>query len=128
MYYGKFELGKIIRRLRIERQLTIEQVAEYCGVDTKYINQLEEGLHPDMDLFLFYRIASLFNMKPSALINEISKENEDHLRRMWEERSNHLFTIVEQRQRRKKQDLQKKITHNFKNKHNIQQLKSKNHF
>ncbi|WP_218008381.1 helix-turn-helix domain-containing protein [Neobacillus niacini] len=121
-------MGEVIRRLRIEKQLTIEQVAEHCGVKNKYIIQLEEDLHSDIEFTLLWYIASIFDMKPHELFKEIDKGNEDFYRRMREERKKHLFTITEQRRRRKKLDLQKKITHNFKNKHNTHQLKIKNHF
>jgi transcriptional regulator with XRE-family HTH domain len=126
MYYGRYELGKVIRRLRIEKQLSLEKVAEHCGVDSKYISEVEENLHPEINIGTIWNIAISFNMKPSDLMEEIEKENEDYYRRIWESQSDHS-RIFQYRRRRKKLALQKKITHNFKNKHSIHQ-KMKKHF
>ncbi|MDM5330235.1 helix-turn-helix domain-containing protein [Neobacillus sp. CF12] len=44
MYLGKLEHGKVIRRLRMERNLTIEEVAELTGKDPKFIRELEDEI------------------------------------------------------------------------------------
>lgn len=126
MYYGKYEMGKVIRRLRIEKQLSLEEVAEHCGVDSKYIKEVEEDLHPEIDLTTIWDIAISFNMKAAELIMEIDQENEDYYRRIRERRGNRkkLFD----RRRQIKLALRKEITNNFKNKHSIHQLKMKKHF
>ena len=125
MYYGKHEIGKVIRRLRIKKQLSLEEVAEYCGVDSKYLNEVEEDLHPDIDIILVFQIAISFNMRPSELMKEIEQDNKDYYRRLLENHSDYT-KIFNYRRRHKKLSLQKEITHNFKNKHS--KLKAKKHF
>jgi transcriptional regulator with XRE-family HTH domain len=126
MYYGKFEIGKVIRRLRLEKQISLEKVAEHCGVDIKYMSEIEENLHPELNMRTICDIAISFNMRPSDLMEEIEKENADYYRRMGEDQSNRR-KIYQHRRRRKKLTLQKE-THNFKKKHSIHQSKMKKHF
>jgi transcriptional regulator with XRE-family HTH domain len=127
MYYGKHEIGKVIRRLRIEKQLSLEKLAENCGVDSKFITEVEEELHPDLDMKIFFHIAFSFNMRPSELLNEIEQENKDYYRRLMENERDYS-KIFKYRRRRKELAFQKEITHNFKNKHSKQPHKMKKYF
>jgi transcriptional regulator with XRE-family HTH domain len=127
MYYGKHEIGKVIQRLRIEKQLTLEEVAEHCGIDSKYLNEVEKDLHPDIDIITVFHIAFSFNMRPSELMKEFEQENKDYYRRLLEKRSDYI-KIFSYRKRHKKLSYQKEITHNFKNKHSKHPHKMKKHF
>ena len=72
MYLGKLEHGKVIRRLRMERQLSIEDVAELVDEDVKFIQELEAEMYPDITIGIYYCLAKVFEMEPHELFREIS--------------------------------------------------------
>ena len=82
MYLGKFEIGKVIHRLRIERQLSIEDVAEFIDEDVEFIQELEANMYPDIGLGVFFYLAKAFKMEASELTREIEKENIDYFNRI----------------------------------------------
>jgi transcriptional regulator with XRE-family HTH domain len=124
MYLGKLEHGKVIRRLRMERQLSIENVAELTGVDPKFIRELEDEMYPDIEIGIFYCLALVFKMKLHELYIEIEKDNIDYFNKRSTYRRN-KYNLTKQREKQRKFVLQKKISHNFKNKHTKQPLKKK---
>ncbi|MEH7179396.1 helix-turn-helix domain-containing protein [Neobacillus vireti] len=111
MDLGEFETGKVIQRLRIERQLSIEDVAELIDEDVEFIRELEANMYPDIGLGVFFYLAKVFKMEASELIDEIHKENIDYFNRV-----NKKYELAKQRDKQRKLVLQKKKTHNFKNK------------
>jgi transcriptional regulator with XRE-family HTH domain len=124
LYLGKLEHGKVIRRLRMERNLTIEEVAELIDEDVKFLRDLENEMYPDIEIGIFYYLAQTFGMKLHELYIEIEKENIDYLNRRWEYERN-KYPLTKQRDKQRKLVLQKKISHNFKNKHTKHPLKKK---
>jgi transcriptional regulator with XRE-family HTH domain len=124
MYLGKFEHGKVIRRLRMERQLSIEDVAELIDVDPKFIRELEEEMYPDIEVGIFFYLAKAFKMEPSDLIVEIEKDNIDFLNRSQLYERN-KYELTKQRDKQRNLVLQKKRSHNFKNKHSKHQSNKK---
>ncbi|MDR7078891.1 transcriptional regulator with XRE-family HTH domain [Neobacillus niacini] len=124
MYLGKLEHGKVIRRLRMERQLSIEDVAELIDEDVKFIQELEEEMYPDITIGIYYRLAKVFEMEPHELVKEISLENIDYVNRILTYRRSR-YKEIKQRDTQRKLVLQKKITHNFKNKRTKLHFKNK---
>jgi transcriptional regulator with XRE-family HTH domain len=124
MYLGKFEHGKVIRRLRMERQLSIEDLAELIGEDPKFIRELEAEMYPDLELGPFFYLAKAFKMRPHELTTEIEKENIDFLNRVWTYRGS-KNEVMTQRDKQRRKVFQKEITHNFKNKHTKHPFKKK---
>lgn len=124
MYLGNLEHGKVIRRLRIERHLSIEDVAELIDEDVEFIKELEDEMHPDIPIGIFYILAQAFEMDVYDLLKEISIENRDYINRITTHRGSKI-KIMLQRDKQRKRSLQKKITHNFKNKQTKQPLKRK---
>lgn len=124
MYLGKFEHGKVIRRLRMERQLSIEDVAELIDEDPKFLRELEAEMYPDIQFGIFFYLARAFKMNPTALFAEIEKDNIDFLNRNQLYKRN-KYELTKQRDKQRNLVLQKKRSHKFKNKHSKHQLKKK---
>lgn len=124
MYLGKFDFGKVIRRLRMERELSIESIAELIDEDPKFLRELEEGIYPDIELGIFFYLARALKMKPSELIIEIEKANIDFLNRSQIYERN-KYELTKQRDKQRNLVLQKKRSHNFKNKHSKHQSNKK---
>jgi transcriptional regulator with XRE-family HTH domain len=115
MYLGKLEHGKVIRRLRMERQLSIEDVAELIDVDVKFLRALEEEKYPDIEIGIFYYLAQIFEMTLPEILIEIHKENIDYFNRISKYPRGNI-KLTKQRDKQRNFVLQKKVSHNFKNK------------
>ena len=59
--------GKHLRKLRVERQKTIEQVAGDAGVHSNYLSSVERGKR-NLGLFNIWRIAQALNVPASELL------------------------------------------------------------
>jgi transcriptional regulator with XRE-family HTH domain len=69
----KTAFGKVIRQLRVERTLSQQEVAVYAGIDRSHISDLERGLYvPTLENV--YKIAEVFKVKPSDLIDLVDKQ------------------------------------------------------
>jgi transcriptional regulator with XRE-family HTH domain len=62
--------GKVLRKLREEKQLSQEKLAEYCELDRTYISLLERGLRQPTITTIF-KLAKALNITPSQLIGKI---------------------------------------------------------
>ncbi|MFP7297200.1 helix-turn-helix domain-containing protein [Neobacillus niacini] len=122
MYLGKLEHGKVIRRLRMERQLSIEDVAERIDIEVKFLRALEEEKYPDIEIGIFYYLAKIFGMKFADLYTEIEKENIDYFSRISEYPRGNI-KLTKRRDTQRNLVLQKKVSYNFKNKLPKRQLK-----
>lgn len=66
MDYQKI-LGENVRSLRIERQLTQEQLAELCNLHRTYIGAIERG-DRNVSLNNIVKVAQALNVTPSDLL------------------------------------------------------------
>lgn len=71
MDYQKI-LGENVRSLRIERQLTQEQLAEICNLHRTYIGAIERG-DRNVSLNNIAKIAHALNVTPADLLQFDSK-------------------------------------------------------
>lgn len=71
MDYQKI-LGENVRSLRIERQITQEQLAEICDLHRTYIGAIERG-DRNVSLNNIVKIAHALNVAPSDLLKFESK-------------------------------------------------------
>ncbi|OYW45916.1 MAG: transcriptional regulator [Sphingomonadales bacterium 32-68-7] len=65
MDWGKI-VGQNVRRLRVERKLTQEQLAHDAEIDLTYLGGIERGRR-NPSLSVLGRIAKALNVHPSAL-------------------------------------------------------------
>lgn len=66
-------LGKTIRRLRVEKQLSQEEFAHRAGLHRTYVSQLERGLKsPTLDVIC--KVCGVLAMRPSQFMIEVEKE------------------------------------------------------
>lgn len=66
MDYQKI-LGENVRSLRIERQITQEQLAELCNLHRTYIGAIERG-DRNVSLNNIVKVAQALNVTPSDLL------------------------------------------------------------
>ena len=65
--------GDILRRLRVERKLSQEDLAFHSGLSRTYIAYLESGKYkPTLESLI--KLAQGLEMKPSEIIRELERE------------------------------------------------------
>ncbi len=80
----KLNFSSNFKRLRLERQLTQEQIAEMLGVSDKSVSRWEtEATYPDIELLP--TIAKLFNTTVDELLGVDNKQNNERLQKLLEE-------------------------------------------
>lgn len=60
--------GKHIKSLRLERNLSQEELAALCGLDRTYVSGIERGLR-NVSIVNIFRIAEALNTPPSNLLD-----------------------------------------------------------
>ena len=61
-------MGNIIKRLRIENNMTLEQLGDKVGVGKSTVRKWENGMIANMRRDKIAKIADVFNVSPSYLI------------------------------------------------------------
>jgi transcriptional regulator with XRE-family HTH domain len=64
--------GDRVKRLRLERELTIYKLAERSGVFWTYLSGIENGHRRDPGLSVIQRIAAGLGVKPSELVDGLA--------------------------------------------------------
>jgi len=64
--------GPILRKFRLEKKLTQDQLSERVGVTSPYISMLESG-HNYPNLEMLFRLADALKIPTSAIIAEMEK-------------------------------------------------------
>lgn len=65
--------GKVLKRYRLEHQLSQEKLALICDLDRTYISMLERGKRQP-GLNTVFALANQFNITPSQMIQDIEEE------------------------------------------------------
>jgi transcriptional regulator with XRE-family HTH domain len=66
----KEAFGKVIKKLREQRKLSQQELADYSEVDRTYISDLERGLYyPTLNTI--YKLAEVLKIKPHELIHRV---------------------------------------------------------
>lgn len=66
-------IGKKLRDLRVDKQLTIEQVALECGIEYSQLSRIERG-KINTSIYHIYSIARALNIPLAELFKEIEQE------------------------------------------------------
>ena len=69
------ELGKVIKKARLEKKLTQQALGEIVGVQKSAIAKYENGRIVNIKRSTLQKIASALNIRPSELIFEESPED-----------------------------------------------------
>ena len=64
--------GKVLRELRVAKNISQEKLSEYCDLDRTYISLLERGLRQPTITTVF-KLAKALKIQPSALIEKVEK-------------------------------------------------------
>jgi transcriptional regulator with XRE-family HTH domain len=62
-------LAQEIKTLRLKKELTIEELADLCGLHEKYIQTIERN-HRNMSISVFVQIAKALEVSPSKLLEK----------------------------------------------------------
>ena len=72
-YNDNINYGKIIRNLRIQNNLTQEQVSQLTGFDTKYISQIENGRYMGT-IKTMLKFCKAFRVTPNDILYDFMKD------------------------------------------------------
>ena len=67
-------VGASLRRLRHEREMTIEQLAEHAGLHANYVGSVERG-ERNVTVFNLWRLAAGLGLKATTLLEELPDRN-----------------------------------------------------
>lgn len=80
----QIKIGKVIQRLRKERNLTQEQLAKFIGVSTPAVSKWESGnSYPDIELLPL--LADFFNVSIDKLLNYKIDLSEEKVMKIYKE-------------------------------------------
>ncbi len=73
MDFNHEKVGKVIRRLRLQKGITQEVLSGFAGIARTHLTMIEQGTkQPNFETI--WRIANALEIKPSELVAEIEKE------------------------------------------------------
>jgi len=62
--------GEVLKELRVKKELTQQQLADYCAMDRAYVSQLERGLlFPSLQTV--FKLAKELKIKPKDFIDKV---------------------------------------------------------
>lgn len=64
------DIGKIVRRLRLEKNMTQEQLAEGIDISVTYVSMIENGRANDISLSIVCDLARVLGVSVAYLIGE----------------------------------------------------------
>ncbi|QDR82593.1 transcriptional regulator, y4mF family [Sporomusa termitida] len=79
MYVDYNAIGQRIKKIRKQKRLTQEKVAESLEVSTVYISQVENG-KTKLSLEMLVRLASLLDTEPGYFLTGIFYHSQDYLK------------------------------------------------
>ena len=74
-------IGDRVKKLRLEKRMSLSELAEQAGVAKSYLSSLERNLQSNPSIQCLEKIASVFNLPVDHLIKE--QQNKDDLDTEW---------------------------------------------
>jgi XRE family transcriptional regulator, master regulator for biofilm formation len=74
-------IGDRVKKLRLEKRMSLSELAEQAGVAKSYLSSLERNLQSNPSIQFLEKIATVFNVPVDHLINE--QQNKDDLDTEW---------------------------------------------
>ncbi|MCE4050059.1 MULTISPECIES: helix-turn-helix domain-containing protein [Bacillaceae] len=74
-------IGDRVKKLRLEKRMSLSELAEQAGVAKSYLSSLERNLQSNPSIQFLEKIATVFNVPVDHLINE--QQNKDDLDSEW---------------------------------------------
>lgn len=68
-FYSEVDVGKAIRYLRKEKNMSQIDLRKSTGLETSYISKLENGIIKNPKIMMIVKIAKGFEIKPSELMS-----------------------------------------------------------
>lgn len=79
-------IGKRIRELRIEKRLSITELAERAGVAKSYISNIERGIMSNPSIQFLEKVSDTLGVSMDDLLNDpAQQQQDDKLDRQWYE-------------------------------------------
>ena len=66
------KIGKEVRKLRIGKKLTMEELADMCDLHYKYIQTIEAGKR-NVSISVFVAVARALEVEPAALLRYVQR-------------------------------------------------------
>ncbi|PKG23030.1 helix-turn-helix domain-containing protein [Niallia nealsonii] len=74
-------IGDRVKKLRLEKRMSLSELAEQAGVAKSYLSSLERNLQSNPSIQFLEKIATVFNVPVDHLINE--QQNKEDLDSEW---------------------------------------------
>lgn len=74
-------IGDRVKQLRLEKRMSLSELAEQAGVAKSYLSSLERNLQSNPSIQFLEKIATVFNIPVDHLIN--NQQNKDDLDSEW---------------------------------------------
>ncbi|GKU84414.1 helix-turn-helix domain-containing protein [Niallia sp. NCCP-28] len=74
-------IGDRVKKLRLEKRMSLSELAEQAGVAKSYLSSLERNLQSNPSIQFLEKIAVVFNVPVDHLINE--QQNKEDLDSEW---------------------------------------------
>ncbi|MED4601074.1 helix-turn-helix transcriptional regulator [Paenibacillus validus] len=76
-------LGKRVRKLRMERGLTLSELAEAAGVAKSYLSTIERDIHSNPSVHLLDKIAAALDVSLKQLVQPDTPERDPMVMQEW---------------------------------------------
>ena len=73
MHYDQIAVGRVIRRIRIQKHMTQELLSGFAGIARSHLSMIENGTK-QANMETLWRIALALEMSPSQLVAAIEDE------------------------------------------------------
>jgi XRE family transcriptional regulator, master regulator for biofilm formation len=77
-------IGERIKKLRLQKKLSLSELAEQAGVAKSYLSSIERNLQSNPSIQFLEKISSVLGVSVNTFLNDESKESDmEHLDSDW---------------------------------------------